>query len=183
MDGFVEKFSQRFSSAQEQINANGEAEATQVEKLQSEVRNLLDTLDEKMGEMGNAGEQSLDTGKLESHIHKENVRVYRNVQAAVTDELEKRTGELKDELETRSSELKDEFEKQTELISAMLETLNEQQKSQGEALSNMAMKVNDMENSVKKAGKGKAVLPLQIIIMILLLGDIAFNVLMMLGIL
>jgi len=183
MDGFVEKFTQRFTTAQDMITANGEAEATQVEQLQTEVRTLLDTLDTKMGELSAASEQTLDTGKLETHIHKENVRVYRNVQAPVTDELSKQTESLKEELGSQTESLKEEFNSQTELLSAMMETLNEQQKSQGEAISTMAVRMNEMEASVKRTVKRKAVLPLQIIILILLLGDLAINVLLTLGLL
>lgn len=170
MDGFAEKFTQRFTSAQDIINANGQAEATQVENLQAEVRTLLDTLEEKMGELGNITPQAPDTGKLENHIHKENVRVYRNVQASVTDELAKQTESLKEE-----------FENQTELFSAMMETLNEQQKSQGEAIASMAVRMNEMETSVKRTVRRKAVLPLQIIILIVVLGELALNILLTLG--
>jgi len=157
MDGFAEKFKQKIATAQEIITANGQAEATETQKLQEEVRALIDTFDEKMGDLKVASD-STDTEKLENHIHKENVRVYRNVQASVNDELAKQTESIEADLNT-----------QTETIMARIEELSS--------------RIDNMETSVKNGIKKKAVLPLQIIILILVLGDLAFNVLVTFGIL
>lgn len=173
MDGFSDKLSQHFSSPQEIITANGQAEATQVEQLQNEVRSLMSTLDAKIGELQAVELQNNDqnkaaedyaaqissvSSKLESHIHKENVRVYRNVQASVAEELEK----------------------QTECFKGMIERLDNQQHDIREAISNMATVIEDMNDTSIKAAKGKAVLPIQIIILIIALGDLAFNVIWLL---
>ena len=67
------------------------------------------------------------------------------------------------------------------MLSAMLETLNEQQKSQGQAVSGMAAQLNAMEESVNKKIRNRALLPIQLIMLILILGELAINVLLTLG--
>jgi len=195
MDGFTDRLSQHFSSPQEMIAANGQAEATQVEQLQAEVKALIVTLNDKISQLSTAEAPSAAatedyaaqiTGvgdKLESHIHKENVKVYRNVQASVTDELGKQTEALSDEMTRQNQAVLEKLTNQTEMLAAMMETLNEQQKSQGESLSNMAGAVVEMQNTVKKKIRSKAVLPLQIIMLLLVLADLAINVLLTLGLL
>lgn len=203
MDGFTDRLSQHFSTPQDVINANGQAEATESARLQAEVRGLIDTLEVKLGELKASDESAAEReeysaqisgveDKLENHIHKENVRVYRNVQAAVTDELAKQTEQLKSEFSEITDRMEENFaskndiiigelSQQTELLSAMMETLNEQQKGQGEAISGMAVKMNHMESEVKSAVKNRALLAIQIIMLILVLGDLAMNVLITLG--
>lgn len=205
MDGFTDRLSQHFASPQDMINANGQAEATESARLQAEVRGLLNTLEVKLGELKASEAPAADlegysaqiTGvgdKLESHIHKENVRVYRNVQASVADELSKQTEQLKSEFAEITDKLGEDFSskndiiiqelsEQTDLLTAMMETLNEQQKGQGEAISGMAVKMNNMEKEVKSAVKNRALLAVQIIMFILVLGDLAINILLTLGIL
>ena len=203
MDGFTDRLSQHFATPQDVINANGQAEATESARLQAEVRGLINTLEVKLGELKASEAPAADMeeyaaqlsgvgDKLESHIHKENVRVYRNVQASVNDELAKQTEELKREfaeiteklgsdLTSKSDIIIGELSEQTELLAAMMETLNEQQKSQGEAISGMAVKMNHMETEVKNAVKSRALLAIQIIMLILVLGDLAINILLTLG--
>ena len=162
MDGFKDNLSQHFTSPQEIITANGQAEATQAEALQAEVRNLISTLDTKLNELKDISAQSAnqataneeysaqlnDVGdKLESHIHKENVRVYRNVQASMTDELTKQTETLKEEF------------------------------------ANQIKGINDKIDAMSKKQGGKAILPLQIIALLVVIGDLAINILRMLGML
>jgi len=199
MDGFSDRLSQHFSSSQEMINANSQAEATEAEKLKSEVNRLMTTLQEletKMSSMGQGGAAEVDISgisdqlgglseKLESHIHKENVRVYRNVQASLVDELGKQSEQvnekLGEQLSSNNKQILDELTEKTDMLSAMLETLNEQQKSQGQAVSGMASQLNNMEESVKKSIRNRALLPLQIIMFVIVLGELVINIMLTLG--
>ena len=195
MDGFKDRLSQRFASPQEMITANSQAEATEAEKFQSEVRALISAIDEmssKLDKVGEGGAGSVDISgvteqlgsvseKLESHIHKENVRVYRNVQAALTDSLGKQSEAIDEKITTNNQQIFDELKNKTDMLSAMLETLNEQQKSQGQAVSGMAAQLNAIEESVNKKIRNRALLPIQLIMLIILLGELAINVLLTLG--
>ena len=192
MDGFTDTLSQRFASSQEMINANAQAEAEEMQNLQQQVsryegvleriNETVDTLEKKIGEI-----QAADTteqkdaaeeytakltgveGKLQEHIHKENVRVYRNVQASVADELSKQTKALVQNIERLEERLTG-----IETGLAGLEArIEEQNKSNTSVLETME----------KHIVKGKARLSLQIIIMLLVCADIAFAVLRFLGIL
>lgn len=195
MDGFSDRLSQHFTSSHDMINANSQAEATEVEKLQNEVRRLVSVLgdmQDKLGEVGTGATAEVDISgiseqlngvseKLESHIHKENVRVYRNVQAALTDELGKQAEQVNEQLSSNNQLIFEELKNKTDMLSAMLETLNEQQKSQGQAVSGMAAQLNEMEESVKKSIRNRALLPIQIIMLVILLGELAINVMLTLG--
>ena len=129
---------------------------------------------------------------LESHIHKENVRVYRNVQAALGEELTKQSGEIHEKLEAQSVRLDEGLEninrnlgeqlsERLDMLSAMMETLNEQQKGQGMTLTEMAVQLNDTQTNLSKSLKSRALLAIQIVMLILVLGDLAINVLLTLG--
>ena len=197
MDGFSDKLSQHFASSQDMINANTQAEMAQTEKLQNEVKSLIGTisgLEEKINNIniqpGTAAEVDLGgvteqltgaTDKLETHIHKENVRVYRNVQASLVDELNKQTEHVDETLTGNNQKILDELKNNTDILGAMLGVLNDQQKSQGQAISGMAAQMNAMEDSVKKSVRNRALLPLQIIMLIIVLGELAINVLLTLG--
>ena len=195
MDGFKDRLSQRFASPQEMITANSQAEATEAEKFQSEVRALIASIDEmsrKLDKVSEGGGGPVDisgvteqlgnvSDKLETHIHKENVRVYRNVQAALTDSLGKQSEAIDEKITTNNQQIFDELKNKTDMLSAMLETLNEQQKSQGQAVSGMAAQLNAMEESVNKKIRNRALLPIQLIMLIILLGELAINVLLTLG--
>lgn len=195
MDGFSDKLSQHFASSHDMINANSQAEATEIEKLQNDVRRLvvsLEDMKDKFGEVGAAAPAEVDisgltdqlggiSDKLETHIHKENVRVYRNVQAALTDELGKQAEQVNEQISTNNQLIFEELKNKTDMLSAMLETLNEQQKSQGQAVSGMAAQLNEMEESVKKSIRNRALLPIQIVMLVVLLGELAINVMLTLG--
>lgn len=121
MDGFIDKFSQKMNS-QEQIMANSEENAKdamndyegaveEIKRLTQKCAEINEATSqlvaeaiEKLGS-GEAGEGSLDyenfktrldekIADVEGLIHKENVRVYRNVQASVIDELKLQTEAL-----------------------------------------------------------------------------------------
>lgn len=61
----------------------------------------LEDISRQLNSMTNELRMGLDEGqkKLEEHVHKENVRVYRNVQAVVVDEATKKARELGDRLD------------------------------------------------------------------------------------
>ena len=143
--------------------------------------------------------------KLESHIHKENVRVYRNVQASLTDEVGRinegidiklggQIGLINEKIDLQSEImdqsiaennriLLDELNARTEMLTAMMNALNEQQKAQGQAISDMATKLNETKESVERAVKSRALLAIQVVMLILVIGDLAINVLLTLGLL
>ena len=84
-------------------------------------------------------------------------------------------------LPDKAQQIFDELKNKTDMLSAMLETLNEQQKSQGQAVSGMAAQLNSMEEAVNKKIRNRALLPIQLIMLIILLGELAINVLLTLG--
>ena len=123
MDTFIDKLAQK-RNAQEMILANMTAEAAKMEQMQNQMKaydDVQDTLKEYMAKLeamrtedaaGEETEQELERlkGLLEERftqsddlLHRENVKVYRNVQAAVTEELNKQTEELKKSQEQNRS--------------------------------------------------------------------------------
>lgn len=117
MDTFIDKLAQKFT-AQEIIKANAAAEAAELQRTRELAKkyeayikeNKLAVEDAKeavvlLEQTVNTGMEQLaaDNAQRESHItdfvHKENVKVYRNVQAAMVDELAKQTEELSSKLE------------------------------------------------------------------------------------
>lgn len=228
MDGFKDRFAEHLATPEEIISANSQAELTQTEALTEEVRQLVSSLDEKIGNIKVSGGQldseelaaALDgklgeiEEKLENHIHKENVRVYRNVQAALGEELNRQSDQMNARLEEQSKLINEGMERQSKIISegldeqgnhidevmnsnndrligelftrmdmlvSMMNTINEQQKGVGATVSNMAVQLNDTQNSITKAVKSRALLAIQIVMLILVLGDLAINVLLTLG--
>ncbi len=211
MDGFKDRFAQHLATPEEIITANQQAEVTQVEQFQEEVRGLITSLDEKIEAMKQAASTpEAETASaaataeavqekiaeikddLENHIHKENVRVYRNVQAALGEELTKHSDRIHGELEAQSMRLDEglaginqnllgELSQRMDMLSAMMETLNEQQKGQGMTLTEMAVQLNDTQKGLTKTIKSRSLLAIQIVMLILVLGDLAINVLLTLG--
>ena len=118
MDNFMDMLTQRFNS-KEAIRANAEADAKQLQEAQGEVTAYSEAVSEirklvfKCAEANEATLQAIQAGiekieafdavnntvsdtlkEQEGYIHKENIRVYRNVQAAVVDELKLQTESL-----------------------------------------------------------------------------------------
>ena len=217
MDGFKDRFTQHIATPEEIINANSQAEATQAEELKEQVEGLMDSLNTKLETMQTPEVDSTATleaideklkeieEKLESHIHKENVRVYRNVQASLADEigrinetidmtlggqvnsigerLDMQVGQVDQIMSDNSHMLLDELSARMDMLSAMMNALNEQQKGQGQAISDMATRLNETKEGVEKAVKSRALLAIQIVMLILVIGDLAINVLLTLGLL
>lgn len=104
-------------------------------------------------------------GKLQEHIHKENVRVYRNVQASVVDELDKQTKTLAEQLTAMDDKL-------SRIYEAVF-ILTEEQKANNATLLEKLAKIK----------RGKANVGLQIVVLIAALADLAFNLLRYFGIL
>lgn len=107
MDGFMDKLAQRFNS-QEMIKANSEAEAAELERMKKQMEEYDACLQEmrklSLSNTEAAGKLKELTENLEASrdslmeqiknvnadayecVHKENVKVYRNVQAVVQEE-------------------------------------------------------------------------------------------------
>lgn len=205
MDGFTDVLSQHFNSTQEMITANSQADAKEMQNLQEQVEKYegvldrinetVDSLDKKISEIQPADVPApvIDTeeytskltgveGKLADHIHKENVRVYRNVQASVVDELSKQTealtGSIKEIMSDTTTKVSEGVSQMSEKVDALSGRLDAIEEKYDE-------KLDKLQNSADKScltGKGKAVLPVQIIMFILVIADLAINVLKILGI-
>ena len=126
MDTFIDKLAQRFS-AQDMIRANLAAEAKETRKLREKMENYESLLQEmkqinlKNMESAERVNKILQEGtfsdkeylqdlfaqkeqlltnsfsKMEEALHTENVKVYRNVQAAISNSLEEQTTKLLEE--------------------------------------------------------------------------------------
>ena len=117
MDTFIDKLAQKFS-AQDMIRANLAAEAKETRTLREKMESYESLLQEmrqinlKNMESAERVNQMLQEGaqtdreylqemftKTDETLHTENVKVYRNVQAVVVDELKKQTEELEEKME------------------------------------------------------------------------------------
>lgn len=117
MDTFIDKLAQKFT-AQEIIKANTAAEAAELQLTREQVKKYEASMQEnkqaaqavkeaiaQLEQTVSVGVDHLVAGntlleeQITDFVHKENVKVYRNVQAAVVDELNKQTEELKHQLE------------------------------------------------------------------------------------
>ena len=124
MDTFMDKLAQKFT-AQEMIKANAAAEAAELQRTRDQVKQYDSCLQEM--KKANAGlNELLESGlgrirelqkstediqtdvkqymdvknsEMTDFVHKENVKVYRNVQAVVVDELKGQSEELNAQLQ------------------------------------------------------------------------------------
>ena len=81
----------RDDMADRMIRANGEAEAARLREMEGEIADYRQSLD--------GIKKSVESlGDVKEFAHKEHVRVYRNVQASLQEELEKRNSELTSEM-------------------------------------------------------------------------------------
>ena len=133
MDTFMDKLAQKLT-AQEMIRANSAAEAEELRKAQSKVQEYENCLN-SMVQMTAANAEALDklekvlslgmdkfqqvelnndevkqalkdqNEQYTDFVHKENVKVYRNVQAALTEELEKQNAVLIEEMKRKTKRL------------------------------------------------------------------------------
>ncbi|MBR2122067.1 MAG: hypothetical protein IJ930_03915 [Lachnospiraceae bacterium] len=120
-----------FKNADEMIKANGAAEAARSEALGQIIANGADKLDaaaEKAGTERKAMEENLSraikgtaedilkkVSESDAYSHQDAVRVYKNVQASMIEELGKQTLELKAEIEELRAELSMAVKKTAEL--------------------------------------------------------------------
>lgn len=119
MDNFMDKLAQRLT-AQEMIKANSEADAAELERLQKQldqydaclqemrklslknsdttdkINTLLDESISKIQTISSSVSTAMDgiVDKTNDFVHKENVKVYRNVQAVILEEAKKQTEAL-----------------------------------------------------------------------------------------
>lgn len=117
MDTFIDKLAQKFT-AQEIIKANTAAEAAELQHTREQVKKYEAAMQENKQatettrEAIRQLEQTINTSvdhftagnalleeQITDFVHKENVKVYRNVQASMVDELAKQTEELSSKLE------------------------------------------------------------------------------------
>ena len=115
MDNFMDKIAQKLNS-QEIISANATSDVsiaginqTLNESLAkiAEIKENSDHLDRITENMSGLQEKQETLFKnLEDFLHTDNVKVYRNVQAAMMEELEKQTAELKDSHEKAAGQNK-----------------------------------------------------------------------------
>ena len=115
MDNFIDKLAQKFS-AQEVIKANLAAEAKETRRLREKMESYETLLTEmrqinlknmesaekvkQLMQEGIAGDKDYfqeQFDKLNETLHTENVKVYRNVQAAINESLEGQTKQLLEE--------------------------------------------------------------------------------------
>lgn len=134
MDNFIDKLAQKFS-AQDMIRANLAAEAKETKKLREKMESYESLLQEmrqinlKNMESAERINQMLAEGagtdkeylkemfeKANENLHTENVKVYRNVQAAVKDELGEQTRVLLEEQSKQIKEQQEHIENQHKLI-------------------------------------------------------------------
>ena len=135
MDTFIDKLAQRFS-AQDMIRANLAAEAKETRKLREKMESYESLLQEMrqinlknmesaervnrilqegtfadkehLQELFAEKEELLTAGftKMEEALHTENVKVYRNVQASVVEELNKQTESLSQQVASLTTKTK-----------------------------------------------------------------------------
>ena len=120
MDTFMDKLAQKFT-AQEMIKANSAAEAAELQRTREQVKKYNDCLQEmkQVNDDTKAAlvqiQETLEAGmdqfknaeipleglsnEIMDFVHKENVKVYRNVQAVVVDELNKQNEVLSTKLD------------------------------------------------------------------------------------
>ena len=139
MDTFIDKLAQKFSG-QDMIKANLAAEAEETKSLREKMEGYESLLQEmrqinlknmesaeKVNEMLQEGNQTdkeyLDEmfTKVDEALHTENVKVYRNVQAAIQNSIEEQTKML---METQQRQIAE----QQELIAQQQKQIEEQHK-------------------------------------------------------
>ena len=134
MDNFIDKLAQKFS-AQDMIRANLAAEAKETKKLREKMENY-ETLLQEMRQINLKNMESaervnlmLQEGattdkaylqelftKADENLHTENVKVYRNVQAAIQTGLEEQTKTLLEEQQKQIEKQQEHIEAQHKLI-------------------------------------------------------------------
>lgn len=134
MDNFIDKLAQKFS-AQDMIRANLAAEAKETKKLREKMESYESLLQEMrqinlknmesaerinqmLAENAGTDKEYLQEmfEKANDNLHTENVKVYRNVQAALKDELEEQTRILLDEQSKQIKEQQEHIENQHKMI-------------------------------------------------------------------
>ena len=106
MDTFIDKLAQK-KNAQEMIRANSAAEAAKMDQMQKQMK-AYDELMQEIRRVNIKTAENVDnvqgvlsqcmeklTALETENVHRENVKVYRNVQAAFTEELAKQNEPVK----------------------------------------------------------------------------------------
>ena len=104
---------------------------------------------------------------IEDFSHKENVKVYRNVQAAVGEELNKKVTELTELMNTQSGEATTQRAEQTRELQRKQEELSRQMAGVQEVLNQVVQKISE------KSSKGsRATMILQIVSLLAVLANL-----------
>lgn len=165
LEGYGDKLTQYESKLHEyqEVVAHG-AEASGATK--EELEESLATLRSELSEMQE---------HIEEFSHKENVKVYRNVQAAVGEELNKKVEEITALLDAQSETTSTQLREQSEAISTQLMEQSQGLQRRQDELSRQLAGIQELMNQVldSTANKGgRAVLVLQIISLITLLANL-----------
>ncbi|MBQ7557564.1 MAG: hypothetical protein IJT00_05820 [Lachnospiraceae bacterium] len=88
----------RDDEADRMIRANGEAEAVRLRQMEGEVADYRDSIDSLKKTVESLGD-------VKEFSHKENVRVYRNVQASLREELDKHSAQISEEMSLQNEAL------------------------------------------------------------------------------
>lgn len=165
LEGYGDKLTQYESKLHEyqEVVAHG-AEASGATK--EELEESLATLRSELSEMQE---------HIEEFSHKENVKVYRNVQAAVGEELNKKVEEITALLDAQSETTSTQLREQSEATSTQLMEQSQGLQRRQDELSRQLAGIQELMNQVldSTANKGgRAVLVLQIISLITLLANL-----------
>lgn len=134
MDNFIDKLAQKFS-AQDMIRANLAAEAKETKKLREKMESY-ETLLQEMRQINLKNMESAERvnlmlqegaqadkeylqemfSKVDENLHTENVKVYRNVQAAIQSGLEEQTKALLEEQQKQIQKQQEYIETQHKMI-------------------------------------------------------------------
>ena len=134
MDTFIDKLAQKFS-AQDMIRANLAAEAKETKKLREKMESYETLLQEMrqinlknmesaervnrmLQESSHADKEFMNEmfTKVDETLHTENVKVYRNVQAAIQNSLEEQTKTLLEKQQEQIAQQQEHIEAQHKLI-------------------------------------------------------------------
>lgn len=165
LEGYGDKLAQyesKLHEYQEVVARGPEASGATKEELEESLATLRSELSEMQEH-------------IEEFSHKENVKVYRNVQAAVGEELGRRVEEITALLDAQSETTSTQLREQSEATVAQLQEQSQGLQRRQDELSRQLAGIQELMNQIldNTANKGgRAVLVLQIISLITLLANL-----------
>ena len=168
MDGFKDTMTKELD-AQSVIDANSAAEAKEMDELKQKAaasEEYVRKSDDKIGELGkNLGDR---ISQVSQDTHKDCIRVYRNVQASMIEELDKRTGTLTEKI--------DELQKSQGQLISQLKEAEQQRKLSQEACD------DSKEKKMDRSGKNGVMIFLQVLTLIMATAAAAVSIISYMGI-